>query len=77
MQYFLPCRAQLTKLTLLNELLLYEWRIEIPSALCQDAVDWLHEQHQGIVKCRRRAIQSEWWPAISKNIKELIDNCRI
>ena len=37
----------------------------------------LHEGHQGNVKCRRRAVQSVWWPGVSKNIKELIDNCRI
>ena len=49
----------------------------IPSALRQDVLEKLHEEHQGIVKCRRRTVQSVWWPGVSKNIKELIDNCRI
>ena len=69
-----PYRAQLT---IVNSLLMYESRIVIPSALCQEVLEKLHEGHQGIVKCRRRAIQSVWWPGISKNVKELIDNCRI
>ena len=29
------------------------------------------------VKCRRRAVQSFWLPGLSRNIKELIDNCRV
>ena len=73
-RYYWPYRAQLT---LVNDLLLYESRIVIPPALRQDVLDKLHEGHQGIVKCRRRAIQSVWWPGVSKNVKELIDNCRI
>ena len=73
-RHYWPYRAQLT---LVNNLLLYESRIVIPSALRQDVLEKLHEGHQGIVKCRRRAVQSVWWPGVSKNIKELIDNCRI
>lgn len=73
-RHYWPYRAQLT---LVNNLLLYDSRIVIPSALRQDVLEKLHEGHQGIVKCRRRAVQSVWWPGVSKNIKELIDNCRI
>lgn len=73
-RHYWPYRAQLT---LVNNLLLYDSRIVIPSALRQDVLEKLHEGHQGIVKCWRRAVQSVWWPGVSKNIKELIDNCRI
>ena len=69
-RHYWPYRAQIT---LVNNLLLYESRIVIPSALRQDVLEKLHEGHQGIVKCRRRAIQSVWWPGISKNVKELIE----
>ena len=48
-QHYWSYRAQLT---LVNEFLLYKSRIVIPSALCQDVLDKLHEGHQGIVKCR-------------------------
>ena len=73
-RHYWPYRAQLT---LVNNLFLYESRMVIPSALRQDVLEKLHEGHQGIVKCRRHAVQSVWWPGVSKNIKELIDNCRI
>ena len=73
-RHYWPYRAQLT---IVNSLLMYESRIVIPSALRQEVLEKLHEGHRGIVKCRRRAIQSVWWPGISKNVKELIDNCRI
>ncbi len=73
-RHYWPYQAQIT---LVNNLLLYESRIVIPSALCQNVLERLHEGHQGIVKCRRRTIQSVWWPGISKNVKELIENCRV
>ena len=64
-------------LTVVDGLLMYGSRIVIPSALRQDTLEKLHEGHQGITKCRRLAIQSVWWPGVSKNIKELIENCKI
>ncbi len=73
-RHYWPYRAQIT---FVNNLLLYESRIVIPSALRQDVLEKLHEGHQGILKCRRRAIQSVWWPGISKNVKELIENCQV
>jgi len=72
-QYW-PHRASLT---IIDGLLMYETRIVIPSSLRQDILEKLHEGHQGITKCRRLAIQSVWWPGLSKNIKELIENCRV
>ena len=73
-RHYWPYQAQLT---LVDNLLLYESRIVIPSALCQDVLEKLHKEHQEIVKCRWRTVQSVWWLGVSKNIKELIDNCRI
>ena len=65
------------ELAIVDGLLMYGLRIVILSALRQDILEKLHEGHQGITKCRRRAIESVWWPGVSKNIKELIDNCRV
>lgn len=66
-----------SSLTIVDGLLMYDSRIVIPSSLRQDILEKLHEGHQGITKCRRLAIQSVWWPGLSKNIKELIENCRV
>lgn len=66
-----------SNLSLVDGLLMFDARLVIPSSLRQDILDKLHEGHQGITKCRRLAIQSVWWPGLSKNIKELVDNCKV
>ena len=43
----------------------------------RDAFNEIKRMLSWIVKCRRRAVQSVWWPGLSRNIKELIDNCRV
>ncbi|XP_020913141.1 uncharacterized protein K02A2.6 [Exaiptasia diaphana] len=64
-------------LTVEGGMLLNGIRIVIPPTLRQDILSHIHDGHQGITKCRRRAIHSVWWPGISSNIKELIDNCSV
>jgi len=48
-----------------DSLLMRNNRIIIPSLLRQEILDKIHIGHQGIHKCRERAIQSVWWPGIS------------
>ena len=40
-----------------------------------EMLERLHEGHLGLVKCRRRASQSVWWPGLGSQIEELIVNC--
>ena len=48
----------------------------IPSSLRLEVLDPIHADHQGIHKCRQRASQSVWWPGLSKQLEELVKNCR-
>ena len=50
-------------------------RLVIPVSMRLDVLDKLHEGHQGITKCRERAKTSVWWPGLSKQLEELVNNC--
>ena len=50
-------------------------RIVIPKSLRQTVLQKIHTGHQGITKCRVRARQSVWWPGLSKELQQLVQNC--
>ena len=63
------------KLSVTNGLLLRGNRLVIPHPLQPETLQKLHAGHQGITKCHQQALQSVWWPAISKDIEETINRC--
>ena len=63
-------------LTLIDDVLMYNNRIVIPTRLRADILSRLHCGHQGINKCRERARQSVWWPGISLEVTEMVKSCR-
>ena len=65
------------EITAPNGLLMYGTRIIIPSALRMETLDKIHDGHQGITKCRRRALQSVWWPGICTQIESMVKSFRI
>ena len=68
-----PMRGEITEE---SGILLYGVRILVPSSLRLDILDRIHEGHLGVSKCRERAKQSVWWPSISRQIKNVVENCR-
>jgi transposase InsO family protein len=50
-------------------------RLVIPSSLQLEIINFIHNGHQGIVKCRARANQSVWWLGLATQIKNLVRNC--
>ena len=65
------------KLSLHNNLLMYESRLVIPKSMQYDLLEKLHAGHQGIVKCRASARQSVWFPGLSSRLQQLIQRCKI
>ena len=59
------------KLTFGEDLLLYGSRLVIPAILQAQMLQNPHQGHQGIQQCRLRANCAVWWPAISREIKEI------
>ena len=70
-KYF-PVSAQIS---IAHGLLLRGSRIIIPSPLRKEMLKKIHSSHQGITKCRERARQSVWWPGLSTQLNELVQEC--
>lgn len=50
-------------------------RLIIPKILQTKIINFIHQGHQGIVKCRARAKTSVWWLGLSTEIDNLVRNC--
>ena len=61
--------------TLCEGLLLFNSRIVVPKVLQRETLDKIHQGHQGIERCLLRMKYSVWWPGITSQLKQLIQNC--
>ncbi|GFO26002.1 Pol polyprotein [Plakobranchus ocellatus] len=61
-------------LTIVNDLLLFNNRIVIPTNMRLDMLNKLHESHLGVTKCRALAETSVWGPNISSQIEDMLDS---
>ena len=52
-------------------------RLLIPSTLRQKVLEQIHEGHQGMEKCMLKARESVFWPGISDDIWEAVEQCGI
>ena len=41
----------------------------------KEVLEKIHEEYQGISKCRERDRQTVWWPQISREIKDCVSKC--
>ena len=64
------------ELSINKGLLMKGCRVVIPCDLRLEMLQKLHAGHQGITKCRARAMSSIWWPGLSIQIEEMIKRCR-
>ena len=52
-------------------------RLLIPSTLKWKVMEQIHEGHQGMEKCMLKARESVFWPGISDDIWETVEQCGI
>ena len=63
------------ELSVASGLLMRGSRIVVPDPLREDILQRIHHGHQGMVKCRERANQAVWWPAINTQIQQTVSAC--
>ena len=64
------------ELTVVQNILLKGTRIVIPSSMRLEILEKIHEGHLGIAKCRERVKSYVWWTGLSREIQDLIQQCR-
>ena len=64
-----------SELTVNCGLLLYCTRIVVPKSLQNVTLQKLHSGHQGMERCRLRALSSVWWPGLTNDIRHMILHC--
>ena len=66
-----------TELSVLDGLLLRGNRIIIPELLRDEVIKRLHTGHMGLTKTLDRAKAAVWWPGMSSQLKETVENCTV
>ena len=61
--------------TVCQDLLLYNSRIVVPRGLQRETLGKIHQGHQGLERCLLRIRSSVWWPGITSQLKQMIQNC--
>ena len=67
--------AVASELSIHNNLLFRNSRLVIPESLRKDIIERLHSGHQGITKCLRQARTTVWWPGITRQLKDYVEDC--
>ncbi len=62
-------------LTVCKGLLMYGQRIVVPKVLQKETLQKIHEGHQGIERCRGRVTSSVWWPGVSSQVAQMVQQC--
>ena len=55
--------------------MLYYSRIVVPRGLRQETLGKIYQGHQGLERCLLRIRSSVWWPGITSQLKQMIQNC--
>ena len=62
-------------LTVVGGLLLRGHQIVIPKSMRKEMLKLAHDGHLGIVKTKKRARQSVWWPQMNNQLELIVSNC--
>uniref|UniRef100_A0A2A4K615 RNA-directed DNA polymerase n=1 Tax=Heliothis virescens TaxID=7102 RepID=A0A2A4K615_HELVI len=60
-----------------KDLLFKGSKLIVPQSMYKEMLDKIHEGHQGVNKCLKLARESLYWPNMSVDIKNLVEQCLI
>lgn len=66
-----------TELSVVGDLLLRGDKFVAPSSLVGRLLDAAHESHPGITRTKQRLREQYWWPAMCKQVEQLIASCAV
>ena len=61
----------------MDGIIFYHDRIVIPAVERSLVLKDVHNGHQGESKCLRRAREVVWWPGMTNEIREMVQNCKV
>lgn len=64
-------------LTVCNQILLFADRIVVLKSLQKETLKRIHTGHQGIERCRARVAESVWWPGVSQQMAQYMQQCGV
>ena len=56
-------------------LLLFGHRIVVPKSLQRETLQKIHAEHQGMERCRTRVSTSVWWPGVTTQMSQVVQQC--
>ena len=56
-------------------LLLFGHRIVVPKSLQRETLQKIHAGHQGMERCRTRVSTSVWWPGVTTQMSQVVQQC--
>lgn len=72
---FKPFIQRLNELSVEHDVLMWGYRMIIPTTLRLSILHQIHESHMGIVKTKSIARSYIWWPKIDDDIENMIKSC--
>lgn len=74
---FRPFLLRKHELSVENGVILWGYRVVIPTKLRENLLKELHSTHEGIVKMKTNARSYFWWPSLDSDIENQVNSCKI